>query len=52
MEEAKNESIEAILDAIKKKNEGKAKKVVVTGCLGQRYSDQLAGEQECDDASD
>jgi len=44
VEEAKNESIEAILRATQMKAEGKTKKVIVTGCLGQRYNDTLAEE--------
>lgn len=44
IESAKQESIEAILQAIRKKEGGKIQKVVVTGCLAQRYGDELAGE--------
>jgi len=44
VEEAKNESIEAVLEAIKKKADGKAKRVIITGCLGQRYPEELAAE--------
>ena len=38
VEDAKNESLEAIFEAVQKKNEGRAKKVVITGCLAQRYA--------------
>ena len=44
VEEAKRESIEAILDLIGLKKEGKLKKVIVYGCLSQRYKSILAGE--------
>jgi len=42
VEDAKTESIEAIIAASGFKQEGKAKKVIVTGCLAQRYSQELA----------
>mmetsp|Transcript_4375 Transcript_4375/g.10937 ORF Transcript_4375/g.10937 Transcript_4375/m.10937 type:complete len:524 (-) Transcript_4375:230-1801(-) len=42
VEDAKNESIEAILAASGMKADGTVKKVIVTGCLAQRYSEQLA----------
>ena len=41
---AKEESIEAIMDAHRLKEEGKCKGVVVTGCLSTRYYEEL--EQE------
>jgi ribosomal protein S12 methylthiotransferase len=41
---AKEESIETILDVSRLKEEGKVKKLVVAGCLSQRYPDELAGE--------
>lgn len=44
IEEAKRESIDTILDLIKLKNEGKLKKVIVAGCLAERYSKELARE--------
>ncbi len=34
---------QAIIEAAQLKEEGKVKKVVVTGCLAQRYSEELAG---------
>jgi len=44
IEASKQESIEAILEAARYKTEGRAKKLVVTGCLSQRYADELAKE--------
>jgi len=44
IEEAKKESIEAILDLIDLKKEGKLKKVIVCGCLPQRYKEILKKE--------
>lgn len=44
IESAKQESIEAILDATRLKGEGKAKRVVVAGCLVERYRDDLMKE--------
>lgn len=41
---AKEESINAILDAVRRKQAGQISKVVVTGCLAQRYSTDLAKE--------
>ncbi len=41
---AKEESVDAILDMVKLKAAGNAGKVVVTGCLSQRYAPQLAQE--------
>jgi ribosomal protein S12 methylthiotransferase len=38
---AKKESIEAILEAAKLKSEGKATRLVVAGCLVERYRDEL-----------
>ena len=32
------------MEAAQLKQEGHIKKVVVTGCLAQRYADELAGE--------
>jgi len=37
IEEAKRESIDAILDLIELKKQGKIKKIIVYGCLAQRY---------------
>ena len=44
IESAKAESIEAILEATNAKAEGKAKRVVVAGCLVERYRDDLIKE--------
>ncbi|MFH1640598.1 MAG: 30S ribosomal protein S12 methylthiotransferase RimO [Candidatus Omnitrophota bacterium] len=41
IEEAKKESIDAILDLIELKKEGRLKKLIVYGCLSQRYSQEL-----------
>jgi len=41
IEEAKRESIDAILDLIELKKEGRLKKVIVYGCLTQRYKEEL-----------
>ena len=41
---AKEESIAAILDAVKRKERGQVSKVIVTGCLAQRYGSDLAKE--------
>lgn len=41
IEEAKKESIEAILDLIELKKEKKLRKIIVYGCLSQRYRDAL-----------
>jgi ribosomal protein S12 methylthiotransferase len=44
IESAKQESVAAILDAVKRKKRGQVQKVIVTGCLAQRYGDNLATE--------
>ncbi|HHY81056.1 MAG TPA: 30S ribosomal protein S12 methylthiotransferase RimO [Clostridiales bacterium] len=41
---AKEESINAILEQSKYKKAGSCKTLIVTGCLGQRYSDELMKE--------
>jgi len=41
---AKEESIETILEVSRLKEEGKIKKLVVAGCLAQRYPDEMASE--------
>lgn len=41
---AKKESIEAILEAARLKTNGKAKRLVVAGCLVERYRDELKAE--------
>jgi ribosomal protein S12 methylthiotransferase len=44
IESAKQESVEAILEATRLKDEGEAKRVVVAGCLVERYRDDLIKE--------
>jgi len=44
IESAKQESVEAILDATRLKSQGKAKRVIVAGCLVERYRDDLMKE--------
>ena len=39
--DAKEESVQAVLDAVDRKNRGLAQKVVVFGCLSQRYMNEL-----------
>ena len=44
IESAKKESIDAILEAARLKTEGKAQRLVVAGCLVERYRDALREE--------
>lgn len=44
IESAKAESIEAILELVRLKEKDPTKRVVVAGCLGQRYPEELAKE--------
>ena len=44
IEAAKAESIDTIIEIARLKEEGKIKKLVVAGCLAQRYSKELAKE--------
>lgn len=44
IQSAKEESIEAILEAVRFKTDGVCKSVIVTGCLSQRYGADLAKE--------
>src|SRR5438132_2049884 len=44
IDSAKKESIEAMLEAARLKTDGKAKRLVVAGCLVERYRDQLKAE--------
>lgn len=44
IEAAKEESINSILNAVELKKKGKIKKVIVSGCLSQRYKDDLMKE--------
>jgi ribosomal protein S12 methylthiotransferase len=41
IDSAKQESIDTILEMAKLKEEGRCRKLVVAGCLGERYRDQL-----------
>jgi len=41
---AKEESVDTILEMVKRKSEGQIQKVVVTGCLSQRYHEDLVKE--------
>ncbi|MGI6538726.1 MAG: 30S ribosomal protein S12 methylthiotransferase RimO [Caldicoprobacterales bacterium] len=41
---AKEESIQAILEQAKYKRQGNCKALIITGCLGQRYSKELLAE--------
>jgi len=41
---AKEEAIEEIMEAINRKNDGINKKIIVTGCLAQRYQEQMDDE--------
>ncbi len=42
--DAKKESIDAILDLVELKKEGRLKKIIVSGCLAQRYRDELRSQ--------
>ncbi|MBM15923.1 MAG: 30S ribosomal protein S12 methylthiotransferase RimO [Nitrospina sp.] len=44
IESAKKESAEAILDMARNKAEGKCKKLIVTGCLAERHTQELLDE--------
>ncbi|MDD5724532.1 MAG: MiaB/RimO family radical SAM methylthiotransferase [Candidatus Omnitrophica bacterium] len=46
--EAKEESIEAILDLVELKKQGRIKKIIVCGCLAQRYRDLFKELPEVD----
>ena len=41
--DAKEESIQAVLEAVERKQRGLAEKVIVFGCLSQRYMNELPG---------
>lgn len=41
---AKEESVDAILEIARMKDEGKVAKIVVAGCMSQRYAPELASE--------
>lgn len=44
IEDARKESIDTILDLVELKKQGKIKKVIVAGCLAQRYGESLVKE--------
>ncbi len=44
IDSAKKESIDAILDAARLKTDGKATRLIVAGCLVERYRDELRAE--------
>lgn len=44
IEDAKKESIENILEFVSLKEEGRIKLIVITGCLAERYRDEVARE--------
>ncbi len=44
IDSAKVEAIETILEMVELKNEGLVGKILVTGCLSQRYGDEFAAE--------
>src|SRR5436190_520885 len=44
IDSAKKESIEAILEAARLKTEGKAQRLIVAGCLVERYRDELKAQ--------
>jgi ribosomal protein S12 methylthiotransferase len=44
IQDAKQESIDAILEAVEKKKHGTLKKIVVMGCLSERFHKELAAE--------
>ena len=44
IDDAKKEAIENILDMAELKSEGIIGKIIVTGCLAQRYKDEILSE--------
>ena len=44
IEDAKRESIDTILEMADYKNDGLLKKIIVTGCLAQRYAEEIVTE--------
>jgi ribosomal protein S12 methylthiotransferase len=44
IKDAKQESLDAIMEAVEKKNRGTLKKIVVMGCLAERFKNELAAE--------
>src|SRR6476659_2369469 len=45
IDNAKQESIDAILEMAQHKRDGKASRLVVTGCLAERYREELRRER-------
>ena len=49
IEDAKKESIENILEFAQLKKEGQIRRIIVTGCMAERYKEELVSElPECD----
>ena len=46
IEEAKKEAIDNILEFAQLKKEGQIQKIIVTGCLAQRYQQELDAKME------
>ena len=44
IDKAKEESVEAILEMARHKTEGRCRRLVVTGCLAERYRDELMAQ--------
>ncbi|MDR0222503.1 MAG: 30S ribosomal protein S12 methylthiotransferase RimO [Oscillospiraceae bacterium] len=44
IQSAKEEAIEEIMEAINRKNDGLNKKIIVTGCLAERYREEVKDE--------
>ncbi|MBK8013832.1 MAG: 30S ribosomal protein S12 methylthiotransferase RimO [Deltaproteobacteria bacterium] len=44
IEDAKKESIDVILEMARHRTEGRARRLIVTGCLVQRYAQEIASE--------
>ncbi|MCB9653282.1 MAG: 30S ribosomal protein S12 methylthiotransferase RimO [Deltaproteobacteria bacterium] len=44
IEDAKKESIDVILEMARHRTEGRARQLIVTGCLVQRYAEEIAAE--------
>lgn len=44
IQSAKEEAVEEIMEAINRKNDGINKKIIITGCLAQRYTKQMEEE--------
>src|SRR5262252_1848880 len=51
IDRAKQESIDTILEMAREKEEGRARRLVVTGCLAQRYDAELRKEMPEIDAT-